>query len=486
MSPETTVTVADTHAALSRGLEDLAGLSVVGVDVERADWDRYWRAAALIQVGGAGHVVLVDPLLIEDLTTLRAFLADRVTILHAMENDLAPLESAGAMPGPVEDTAIAAAILGLPTGLGDLLEGRLGIELAGDKQAMQRADWAARPLTADMISYAADDVTHLPELWTDLALQLDASGRRDWYIEERDWIRNQPAAEERRHWTRIRGVGRLDAASRARAQALWEAREKLARDTDTAPGRILADRTLVDLANQPVKGTRELARRGVRRSAVRQFGADLLDALDDPQMADAAPRRRRMSEHDRGLVDELRTLRSARARQLGLDPGFLCPNRVLGAAVLRAPESVEQLRDVLGLRDWQWQQLRGPFCEALGLEDGTAPGERPDAMEQVLNPDALHHELDRLPGWSGTTEGIERTFSFADPSNAAAFADRVARHADEVDHHPDITVNGSRVSLRYVTHSAGGVTQLDVEQAREVTDLAPGVEPDEVETKPEG
>lgn len=105
-------------------------------------------------------------------------------------------------------------------------------------------------------------------------------------------------------------------------------------------------------------------------------------------------------------------------------------------------------------------------------------------MADVLNADALHHELDRLPGWSGTTEGISRTFSFADAEAAQGFADRVARHCDEVNHHADINVRGNEVELTYVTHSAGGVTQLDVEQAREVTDLAPGNDPDEVDTKP--
>lgn len=105
-------------------------------------------------------------------------------------------------------------------------------------------------------------------------------------------------------------------------------------------------------------------------------------------------------------------------------------------------------------------------------------------MADVLNADALHHELDRLPGWSGTTAGISRTFTFRDPGAARDFADRVAQHCDDVDHHADIEVSGAEVMLTYVTHSAGGVTQLDVEQAREVTDLAPGNDPDDVDTKP--
>lgn len=105
-------------------------------------------------------------------------------------------------------------------------------------------------------------------------------------------------------------------------------------------------------------------------------------------------------------------------------------------------------------------------------------------MSDVLNPDALHHELDRLPGWSGTTDGINRTFTFDDFAGSIAFVNRVAEHAERSDHHPDIALSWNEVTLTYVTHSVGGVTQDDIEQAREVTDLGPGNDPDEVQTKP--
>jgi 4a-hydroxytetrahydrobiopterin dehydratase len=93
-------------------------------------------------------------------------------------------------------------------------------------------------------------------------------------------------------------------------------------------------------------------------------------------------------------------------------------------------------------------------------------------MADVLNPDALHHELDRLEGWSGTTDGLEKRYRFADFNGSIAFVNRVAAVAEELDHHPDITVNWNTVTLRLVTHSAGGVTQNDVELARRLDPLA--------------
>ena len=376
--PDDGVVVADSSAALAEALRRLDVLQVVGVDVERADSERYWRSAALVQLGGDVGAALVDPLALEDLSPLGRWLSERITILHAMDNDLAPLAAIGAAPGHVEDTALAAAVLGLPTGLSDLLADQLGVELDADKQAMQRADWAARPLTPRMRAYAAGDVVHLPALWSALAAELRSTGRWSWYVEERTWMRAQPAAEERRSWARTRGVSRLDARARARARSLWEVRERLARDTDTAPGRILGDRLLVDLASQPARGPRELGQRGVRRASIRQFGAHLLEALQAPATPDAT-RRRRLSEEQRELVDRLRSARTARAEELGLDPGFLCPNRVLPAAVQAQPSSVAGLRAALDLRDWQWEQVAERFSQVLGLEPDPPPD--PDAPD---------------------------------------------------------------------------------------------------------
>src|SRR5688500_6220050 len=119
--PLTDLVLADTAEAIVDALAKLGHLDRVGVDVERADWDRYYRAAALIQVGGEGLVAVIDPLAVTELSALHDFLAPRLVVLHALENDLEPLNAVGVAPTQVADTAIAAALLGLPTGLESLL-----------------------------------------------------------------------------------------------------------------------------------------------------------------------------------------------------------------------------------------------------------------------------------------------------------------------------------------------------------------------------
>ena len=86
-------------------------------------------------------------------------------------------------------------------------------------------------------------------------------------------------------------------------------------------------------------------------------------------------------------------------------------------------------------------------------------------MADLLNPDALHHALAQLNGWEGTSSGLHKTYRFGDEAAANTFADRVALIADQMNHHPEVTTAGSDVRLKLVTHSAGGVTQQDLDLA---------------------
>ena len=366
------------HApALGPALETLGGLDPVGIDVERADWKNYYRAAALVQVGGDGTVVLIDSLALPDLSLLQDWLADRTVVLHAAENDLVPLAALGVAPTRLHDTAVAAALVGRPTGLETLLREVLGIEPSADKQSMQRADWAARPLTDAMLDYAAGDVADLPRLATTLLAELDALGRQSWYAQELAAARALPSVEDRRDWTKLKGIGRLDPRVRAKVRALWEWREELGRTTDSAPGRIIGDAVLVDMAANPPASVRELGRRGMRRQAVRLFGEPLLQAL--AASADLPPEPvvrsgRRPGDEARLLADRLRALRAEVAARARIDAGVLCPGRAVQAVVASDPHSPEELRAALGLRDWQWELLREPFTTAF-FPNGDAPME---------------------------------------------------------------------------------------------------------------
>lgn len=92
-------------------------------------------------------------------------------------------------------------------------------------------------------------------------------------------------------------------------------------------------------------------------------------------------------------------------------------------------------------------------------------------MADVLNPDALHHGLDTLEGWAGTLDGIEKSYTFKDFAAAMRFVGWVADLAEDMNHHPDIHISWNRVTLTLVTHSAGGVTQADLDLAQRLDEI---------------
>jgi ribonuclease D len=370
--------------ALTRVADD-----VVGVDVERADGDRYFRRAALVQVGIEGRCVLLDGVTLDELPALDRFLdGGRLAVLHALENDLEPLAAKGVHPERFADTAVAAALLGLPTGLGGLLREVLDVELTDDKERYQRADWAARPLPADMAAYAAGDVVHLPELWTVLADRLDAAGRRSWYDQELTWVVDR-AAEDSRDWTRVKGSGRLDGHQRATLRALWEERERLAREHDLAPNRLLHDDVLRDLAVDPPRTEAQLVRRSHRRrNLLRRHAAELFAALERGLDAEPEGRNssgRRWTDRDRATFDALRRTRAEVADDLGIDAGILCPSRPLWRAVAAEPEDGRALCAAVELRPWQTELLADVLWEAYAearANDAPGTGDREAAAPE--------------------------------------------------------------------------------------------------------
>lgn len=353
---------------------------LVGVDVERADAEHYFRRAALVQVGLGDRCLLLDGVTLDRLPGLDRFLGpDRVAILHAVENDLEPLANKGVHADRLADTAVAASILGLPIGLSGLLKAVLEVELTEDKERFQRADWEMRPLPDDMATYAAGDVVHLPTLWRELAHRLDAAGRTTWYEQELAHVIAR-AAEDSRDWTRVKGSGRLEPTAKAVLKELWDERERLAQEHDIAPNRLLHDDVLRDLAVTPPDSAAGLVRRSQRRRTQLREHADALFAAvergrDAPPLEDA-DERRRWSPEEKGAYDAMRKARADVAADLGIEAGVVCSSRPLWRAVASHPDDGDELCAAADLRPWQTELLRDvlwdAYAEATIRDDVTA------------------------------------------------------------------------------------------------------------------
>ncbi len=89
-------------------------------------------------------------------------------------------------------------------------------------------------------------------------------------------------------------------------------------------------------------------------------------------------------------------------------------------------------------------------------------------MAELLSDIAIQRELGSLPGWSRRGDLLTRTYTFRNFLDAIAFVNRVAEHAESANHHPDIDIRYSRVTLTLSTHDAGGITQNDLDLAKSI------------------
>ncbi|GAA3021559.1 HRDC domain-containing protein [Microbacterium dextranolyticum] len=222
------------------------GTGPVAVDVERASGFRYSQRAYLVQVfrRGAG-VFLFDPPAIGDMSALQSAIGDEKWILHAASQDLPSLRELHLDPPSLFDTELASRLLGHErVGLGAVVEDTLGITLA---KAHSAADWSTRPLPQPWLEYAALDVLHLVDVYDALVVELAEQGKTEFAEQEFETVRTRPDKPAREDpWRRLSGLHTVRGRrALAVARSLWQAREDFAREQDTAPGRLVPDRSLV-------------------------------------------------------------------------------------------------------------------------------------------------------------------------------------------------------------------------------------------------
>ncbi|MCU1536689.1 MAG: putative pterin-4-alpha-carbinolamine dehydratase [Humibacillus sp.] len=86
-------------------------------------------------------------------------------------------------------------------------------------------------------------------------------------------------------------------------------------------------------------------------------------------------------------------------------------------------------------------------------------------MSRLLTDEEITRQLADLPGWSRDGDTIRGAYEAPDFLAGVRLVDEVALHAEQLDHHPDIDIRWRTVIFVLSTHSAGGLTQLDVELA---------------------
>lgn len=89
-------------------------------------------------------------------------------------------------------------------------------------------------------------------------------------------------------------------------------------------------------------------------------------------------------------------------------------------------------------------------------------------MRHKLSDVEIQRALGGLAGWQRRGNTLVRTWTFDRFADGIAFVNRVATVADEMDHHPDIDIRYTRITLMLSTHDAGGITDVDLQLAEKI------------------
>jgi ribonuclease D len=362
-----------------------AGTGPAAIDAERASGYRYGQRAYLIQIRREGSGTwLIDPIACPDLSPIAEVISDVEWILHAATQDLPCLAEVGLHPTRLFDTELGGRLVGLPrVGLAAVVEHYLGLRLAKEHSAV---DWSTRPLPEPWLRYAALDVEVLGQVRDLMAKDLVAQDKMAWADQEFDALigfTGPPVRVE--PWRRTSGMHKLrNRRGAAMIRELWQTRDAIAVERDIAPGRILPDAALVDLAIRAPKSDADLGlnRPGGASRSVRRYQRQWLTALqrarslpeaDLPALTvrpDGPPPARAWADRDPVAAARLAQARAglgefARAHTIPIE-NLLSPDSL--RRVLWAPPvdpTMEAIADSLlklGARQWQ-VDIAGPILE---------------------------------------------------------------------------------------------------------------------------
>jgi len=274
------------------------------VDTEFHRERTYYPKLALLQIGWADQIVLIDPLAIDMSPLRRLFASDALAVFHAAQQDLDVLTYVcGAVPSKMFDTQLAAGFVGYGTpSLLALLQSELNVTASkGDRLT----DWLRRPLTAEQQLYAAGDVAHLLELQDRLVAKLASRGRLDWALDACEELRTRPAgaSDPEQAWLRLKDVRILKAKSRGVAQAVTAWRERRAAEADVPPRQVLPDLAILGISQKHPTTTAELSHsRGVdERHSRGAISLEIIAAVKEGLTRDVAVPTPDGDELDRSL-----------------------------------------------------------------------------------------------------------------------------------------------------------------------------------------
>lgn len=248
--------------------ERAASSHVLAVDTEFLREKSFFPKLCLIQLGTHEEVAAIDPFAIRDLAPVRALLEDDAItkVFHACTQDLEVLHHVlGCGCEPLFDTQVAASFLGMrqQVSYGSLVEAFSHVHLP---KAEALTDWSQRPLDAEQLSYAEDDVRYLPAIYDSMISTLIEQDRLSWVLPEMEHLFEGATCvrDPRSAYMRLKRVTSLTRRQLGVAREVCSWRDTLAAKRDIPRKWVLSDEVCIEICKR--LPTNEASLRRIRQT----------------------------------------------------------------------------------------------------------------------------------------------------------------------------------------------------------------------------
>jgi ribonuclease D len=339
----------------------LSGHKYLSIDTESNSLYAYKEKLCLMQLSSEAIDAVVDTLAVDIKPILPIFANPKIEkIFHSADSDIRVFK--GALPCAFEnifDVMVAAKYLGIiKCGLDNMVKQYIGAEM---NKKFQKADWGRRPLTREMLDYAAGDTIHLKKLRDILGAELVEKGKLDEALGQFAHIckvEPQPMRFDESGFTGLRGARQLNGRGLAVLRELYLAREITAIKRNTPSFKIISEDLMLRLAVAPREGLLNLSIfKGVSSYVLGNHGPWILEALQKGLKAPEyhAPHRE-ISREKRIYFDKVRdrfkamkAWRKDAACKRNMLPEAIMSNDIMERLAFSQPHTMEDLKAIKGL-----------------------------------------------------------------------------------------------------------------------------------------
>jgi ribonuclease D len=340
----------------------------IGVDLEADSMYHFKEKVCLIQIAAPNINVVIDPLVVKDLSPLKQIFRRRDIrkIFHGADYDVRSLfRDFRITINNLFDTELACRFLGFSeTGLEAVLKNKFDVTL---NKKYQRKDWSRRPLPPDMIAYAAKDAGYLLPLARSLKSELEERGRLGWVLEECEYLSKvRPNTNNTGPlYMHFKGAGKLNPRSLAILEAVLQLRREIAQKKDKPLFRIFSSRSLLDLAEKKPVSLKGLEKtETLTPKQINMYGRAIVAAIERAMEIPSKdlpvyPRKKapRIPLAVAGRVRALRQWRDQQVKRLAIDPALICTKAIMSLIAQQRPLTLSDLSAIKEMKNWQRKEF---------------------------------------------------------------------------------------------------------------------------------